>query len=496
MTYAVSRRAFLASLGAAAAAPALADAPLTSLRPVARGDDLARRSLASVDALIAKARLDGSVGFAVADLATGLMLEEHDSDTGLPPASVAKALTAAYALEILGPDHVFGTQVIITGGLDQGIVTGDIVLAGGGDPTLDTDGLARLASLLKEAGVQEVRGRFLVWGGALPFVSAIDPEQPYQVGYNPAVSGLSLNYNRVHFEWRKAGADYKVTMDARSARYRPNVTMARMEIVPRSAPIYTYRSGEKSDDWTVARNALGNDGSRWLPVRQPERYAGEVFQTFAGSHGIRLKAPEPVAERPEGTVIAQIESAPLNVIVLDMLKWSTNLTAEMIGLATTVKRLGAVASLGDSASAMNEWARENLGLEQVVLVDHSGLGDASRIAAADMMKAMLVLRDRLDLKPLLKPFGLRDSRRRVISDHPIQVHAKTGTLNFVSGLSGFVDLPDGTELAFAIFAANLPRRGQLSREERERPPGASEWNVRAKTLQQALIERWGKLYGA
>ncbi len=496
MTYPVSRRAFLAALGAFTAAPAAADAPLSSLRPVARGEDIARRSLASVDTLIAKARLEGTVGFAVADLATGLMLEEHELETGLPPASVAKALTSAYALETLGPDHVFGTQIILTGGLDQGIVKGDLVLVGGGDPTLDTDGLARLAALLKEAGVQEVRGRFLVYGGALPYESAIDHEQPDQVGYNPAVSGLSLNYNRVHFEWRKAGADYTVTMDARSDSYRPDVTMARMEIVPRSTPIYTYKDGGGRDDWTVARTALGKDGSRWLPVRQPERYAGEVFQTFARSHGIQLTTPEPVADRPQGTVIAQIESAKLNVILRDMLKWSTNLTAEMVGLATTVKRQGPVASLRDSAAAMNAWAMESLGLTHVALVDHSGLGDDSRIAAADMVKTMLVVRDRLGLKPLLKTFALRDSRRRVISDHPIKVHAKTGTLNFVSGLSGFVDLPDGTELAFAIFAANIARRDLLSREERERPPGASEWNVRAKTLQQALIERWGTLYGA
>ncbi|SNR81639.1 D-alanyl-D-alanine carboxypeptidase/D-alanyl-D-alanine endopeptidase [Puniceibacterium sediminis] len=496
MKHDLTRRAFLSALAASVAVPAVADAPLTSLRPVGRGEDIMRRSLPSVDALIAKARLDGRVGFAVANLASGEMLEELNGQAGLPPASVAKALTSSYALETLGPDHRFGTQVIMTGGLNQGVVTGDLVLAGGGDPTLDTNGLAELAAQLKEAGVREVRGRFLVWGGALPYTAAIDPDQPFQVGYNPAVCGLSLNYNRVHFEWRRTGSDYTVTMDARSDRYRPDVTMARMEIVNRAAPIYTYSDAGDRDEWTVARGALGSEGARWLPVRQPERYAGEVFQTFAGSQGIRLKAPEVVAERPEGRVVAYLESAPLNEILQDMLKWSTNLTAEMVGLATTTRRIGKVASLKESAEAMNAWAKESLGLTHVALVDHSGLGDDSRIAAADMMKVMLTVHDRLGLKPLLKSFDLRDSRRRVIPDHPIRVHAKTGTLNFVSGLAGFADLPDGTELAFAIFAANIPRRDQLSREERERPPGASDWNVRAKVLQQALIERWGTLYGA
>ncbi|MGY9049103.1 hypothetical protein P775_21425 [Puniceibacterium antarcticum] len=496
MRYAFSRRAFLAALGAAVATPALADAPLTSLRPMARGGTALARSLAPAEALIAKARLDGMVGFAVADLATGLMLEEHEAETGMPPASVAKAMTASYALETLGADHVFGTQLILTGGLADGVVQGDLVLAGGGDPTLDTNGLASLAEQLKEVGVREVRGRFLVWGGALPFTAAIDPEQPDQVGYNPAVSGLSLNFNRVHFEWRKEGADYAVTMDARSDRYRPDVTMARMQIVPRAAPIYTYQRRDGRDDWTVARSALGNDGARWLPVREPERYAGEVFQTFARSQGILLGTPELVTERPEGTVIAQLESAPLAVILHDMLKWSTNITAEMVGLAATIRRDGQARSQKDSAAAMNAWAKETLGLGHVAMVDHSGLGDDSRIAAADMMKLMLNVRDRLGLKPLLKTVALRDSQGRPTKGNPIQVHAKTGTLNFVSGLAGYVDLPDGTELAFAIFAANIPRRDKLNREERESPAGASGWNARAKGLQQALIERWGMLYTA
>jgi D-alanyl-D-alanine carboxypeptidase/D-alanyl-D-alanine-endopeptidase (penicillin-binding protein 4) len=97
------------------------------------------------------------------------------------------------------------------------------------------------------------------------------------------------------------------------------------------------------------------------------------------------------------------------------------------------------------------------------------------------------------LKSLMKPFSMRDAKRNVIENHPIKVASKTGTLNFVSGLAGYADLPDGRELVFAIFIADLPRRASLSKEERERPPGASSYNTRAKTLQQALIEHWGTM---
>ncbi|MBN9886888.1 D-alanyl-D-alanine carboxypeptidase/D-alanyl-D-alanine-endopeptidase [Salipiger abyssi] len=496
MTQRISRRGFLTSVAAAgltAASPALANAPTQSLRPVARGEDLRLRNLKTAEELIAAARLDGQVSFSAIDLKTGALLESHAADTGLPPASVAKALTASYALDTLGPAYTFKTEILATGGVSEGMIQGDLILLGGGDPTLDTDGLGELVAMLAEKGIKGLRGKFLVCGSVLPYTRSIDPAQPEHVGYSPAVSGLNLNFNRVHFEWHRGGDSYQVSMDARSASLRPTVRMASMGVVARDMPVYTYHDAGARDEWTVARGALGNGGARWLPVRKPELYAGEVLQALSASKGIKLPAPQVVENCPEGAVLASRESAPLRVVLHDMLKWSTNLTAEAVGQTATRVRLGQVGSLRESAEAMNLWARETLGLSHVALVDHSGLGDQSRIASADMAKALLEIRQRMGLKPLLKSFPMRDDKRRIVEDHPVKVHAKTGTLNFVSGLAGFADLPDGSELVFAIFCGDLDRRASLTRAQRERPEGARSWNVRAKTLQQGLIERWAVL---
>ena len=112
----------------------MARPPEVSLRPVARGDDLRLRNLPSIEEIIARAKLDGTVGFCVSDAATGEGLESHDAEIGLPPASVAKALTSGYALAHLGPDHRFETRVLVTGAVTDGVVQGDVILAGGGDP--------------------------------------------------------------------------------------------------------------------------------------------------------------------------------------------------------------------------------------------------------------------------------------------------------------------------------------------------------------------------
>lgn len=497
MTHILSRRRFLLQAAAlsSVAVPACAKPPEVSLRPKAPPADLHRRAYPSADVLIDRANLQGAVGFAVADQSDGTLLENHGAQTLLPPASTAKALTAAYALETLGAHFRFETTVVATGPVQGGTVQGDLILAGGGDPTLDTNALADLVRSLQEAGVTGVTGGFYVYAGALPYLKRIDADQPDQVGYNPALSGLNLNYNRVHFEWRRQSGNYTVVMDARSDKYRPSVRVARMQIKSRNAPVYTYTDAPERDEWTVARGALGKGGARWLPVRKPDLYAGEVFQSFAKGQGIALGAPKRLPSAPKGDVLARHLSAPLPDVLRDMLKYSNNLTAEVVGLTATQARLGRMPdTLRASAREMNRWARDTLGLSQLKLVDHSGLGEDSRVNAQDMMAALAHLRRVLDLKPLLKQFHMRDSKRKIIKNHPITVLAKTGTLNFVSGLAGFVDLPDGRELVFAIFAADLPRRAKLSKAERENPPGASSWNIRAKALQQALIERWSVVH--
>jgi serine-type D-Ala-D-Ala carboxypeptidase/endopeptidase (penicillin-binding protein 4) len=482
--------AFLAGTGAAAAAP-----PTESLRPVLRDSDHFKRAIPEATEIIRDARLSGRVAFAVARADSGEWLECENELTGTPPASVAKAVTALYALDALGADHRFETRVMATGGIVEGEVQGDIVLVGGGDPTLDTDGLADLAAQLKAAGIHGVKGGLKVHEAALPVLRSIDPEQPDHVGYNPAVSAMALNYNRVHFEWKKNGGSYDVTMDGRSDKYRPEVAMAVMEVRDRASPVYTFEHREGRDSWTVAKGALGGGGARWLPVRQPGLYAGDVFATLARSHGIKLGTPEVIDTLPEGEVLASRQSDELRRVLKDMLTYSTNLTAEMVGLAATQARIGKVESLRASAAEMNRWSIAELGMTAPKLIDHSGLGDDSKITALDMATALLRMRDS-DLRPILKQFVLRDAKGRPVQDHPIQVDAKTGTLNFVSGLAGYETTKDGTELVFAIFAADESERAKISREEREGPPGARTWNGKAKRVQQALIERWDALYGA
>jgi len=485
----VTRRGVLGGLLASGATPLLADAPLTSIRPAPRAADLFKRAVISAQALVEQARLGGEVGFAVADMRTGTILESRAPALGLAPASTAKTMTSLYALDALGIDHRFETRLVATGPVTAGRLEGDLILAGGGDPTLDTDALADMAMQLKQVGLREISGRFLVADGALPLLRDIDADQPDHVGYNPAVGGLNLNFNRVHFEWRREAGKYRVTMDARSDRYRPEVTMAQMRVIDRTLPVYTYADDDGRDAWTVARGALGTGGARWLPVRRPALYAGEVFQTFARAQGIALNGDVGRTDSFAGTTLVRHNSAALPEILRDMLRYSTNLTAEVVGMTASVRRGGPVSGLAESAARMNAWLADRGLAPGAAFVDHSGLSGTSRMSAGDMAQAMVAAGQGGILRGLLRTYPMENR-----PETPVQ--AKTGTLNFVSALTGFVASPGNTDLAFAIFCADSPRRAAVPLTDRESPPGGAAWTRRARTLQWALLERWSTLYTA
>ncbi|MCB2128615.1 MAG: D-alanyl-D-alanine carboxypeptidase/D-alanyl-D-alanine-endopeptidase [Rhodobacteraceae bacterium] len=490
----LSRRFVLGGLAAGFAGAAQANAPLQSLRPPARAAAMAPASRLAADAgdLIRAAALGGAVGYLVADAKTGAVHEAMNAATPMPPASVLKVVTSLYALDALGGSHRFATRLHATGPVRDGRLRGDLILAGGGDPALTTDDLGDMAAALRKAGVKAVEGRFLVWGGALPYIEAIDETQPVWLGYNPAVSGLNLNFNRVNFVWKRTGSGYDIGMDARAERYAPAVTQASVTIADRDLPVYTFRSRGTDEEWTVAKSALGNGGSRWLPVRHPPAYAGDVFRTLARAQGVSMPAPEETPARPGGTVLVEHRGDALTDVLRDMMKYSNNMTAETVGMAASLRH--GVTSHAGSGQEMTRWARASGGCTTARFADHSGLAGASRISPEDMVRVLVTLAPKAGLRDLLKPVPFTDAKGRTLKSQPAEVQAKTGTLNFVSTLAGYVRAPNGADLAFAIFTGDIARRDAIPESQRERPAGGRAWVRSSKNLQQALIERWLALY--
>lgn len=424
--------------------------------------------------LIGRADLVAEVDYAVFD-ASGNLLEARGGDRPVAPASTLKVLTALFALDRLGPEARFQTRALRVGD--------DLVLVGGGDPTLDSDGLARLAERTAAAWTNGAPQRFLVYGGALPSIEEISPEQDDHLAYNPAISGIMLNFNRVHLSWKAGGEG--LLLQARAARNSPVAYTIRAAAVGQG-PLFSWHEEGGKEIWTVNRGGLGRAGSRWLPVRRPELYAGDVFQTLCRARGLVLPAPQVQAHLPGGgTQLAVHDSAPLRDILRDMMEYSTNLTAEVVGLHASGAR-----DLVASAKAMQAWV-EAQGITGLDLRDHSGMSPATRITPRAMAQVIANMGGRADLRGLMRHVGLQDAGGRA-AEGDLRLDAKTGTLNFVSNLAGYASLPGHGQVIFATFISDMARRAAT--EGQELPKGVITWTHRAKHLQQQLADTWVRRY--
>ncbi len=436
----------------------------------------------ALTAILERSGLGVLTGFAVADVTDGAVLEAHQPDLDRAPASAVKIVTALYALDRLGAAHRFETRLVAAGPVAGGALGGDLALVGGGDPLLDTDALGEMAAEARAGGLRSVAGRFVVVAYALPALREIEPDQPADAGYNPAISGLNLNFNRVYFAWAPGPEGPVLVMSAPGVRFAADAPSIGAEVGGAGPPRHRIEAGREI--WAFAAPSLKGRGSLWLPVRAPAAYAGEAFRALAGQGGLALAAPVAGPAPPGGVTLARRESQPLDAMARDMLKYSTNLTAEVVGL-----RAAGSADLAASAAAMTDWVRARYGLRRAALVNHSGLTARSVISAAEMVR-LLVAEAGGALPGMLRERPLRDASGDPTAVPGVRVVAKTGTLNFVSALAGYVEGPGARRLAFAIFASDPERRTAIPPEARDDPPGAAAWARRARAQEQALLRRW------
>ncbi|HUF86104.1 MAG TPA: D-alanyl-D-alanine carboxypeptidase/D-alanyl-D-alanine-endopeptidase [Thermohalobaculum sp.] len=442
----------------------------------------------------------GVTGWMAVDLDTGAVIDARNPDHAFAPASVAKLPTAFHALERLGPEHRFETRLMATGPVQSGTLQGDLVLVGGGDPELDTDALVPLVAALAQQGIVRVAGRLVVDGSAALSVPAIDPDQPIDAAYNPALSGLSLNFNRVRLKWATRGTEQTLRVSALALRHDPEVSGVRVALAGASdAPLFSHALEDGTEVWRIRARDLRGKGERWLPVRRPELHAGEVLAKLAAAQGITLGAAVEGRAPAGARLIARVESRPLTQMVASMLRHSTNLTAELVGQAAARAGGRQPGSLAASGAATAAWAAGVAGFPAgdsgFRLANHSGLSQASRLSPRRMVELLAALARRqpgqgVRYKGL--PGGVIDLLRDYnvaakgvdIDFRRLEVAAKTGTMDYMRGLAGYIVTPGGRRLAFAVFSNDLERRRSgVSQIDRG-------WMARARAFERALVRNW------
>lgn len=372
----------------------------------------------------------GDVGLAVIDAAGNVLADTAAERPGVP-ASTMKLLTAAAALRLLGGQHRFVTRVHTTAPPDaSGVVDGDLVLVGGGDPVLHSPRYIRqvyrdrpatrlnhLAAHVARAGVTRVTGRVIA-------DAAILADEPLAEG------------------WR---ADYLTSLD--SSRSAGLTVDAGLRLFRRSGTLHA----EAADD--------------------PAARAAIELTNLLEDHGVRVDhAPTRRDGTARGGEVARVVSPPLSELLAHMLRTSDNHLADgvfrMLGAST-----GDPTWAGSAAAVRATFADVDAEWEGLRLADGSGLSRANRLSPAALVRVLHALSagplraQWLEIQAVAGESGTM--RARLAGTQAAgRVHAKTGTLRDVRSLAGTVPAPDGADHHFAVITQGLESYADIAAARR------------------------------
>jgi serine-type D-Ala-D-Ala carboxypeptidase/endopeptidase (penicillin-binding protein 4) len=432
-----------------------------------------RGSLAGdLDAILAHPGLAGAdVGLVVRAADTGEVLYTRGGDRRQQPASNVKLVTSAAALEVLGPDFRFTTTVSGTGRVRGPVLHGDLVLTGTGDPTMLAADYDALAARVAAGGVRLVTGDLVAddtWFDGVRLGSgwAWDDEPFY---YNAQVSALT------------AAPD--TDFDAGSVIVKVSPTTAgkpaKVETVPPTSHVKIKNTavtgaGSLAVDREHGSNLITVSGAlavgaapvqEWMAVWDPTGYAADLFRKALSAHGVRVLGSTTRGATPAGArVLADRSSMPLRELLVPFMKLSNNLHAEILIKAMGRAR-GGVGSW-DAGLAAVRTTLAGLGVDpaRLFLVDGSGLSRMDHLSPDQLSALLVAARPKpwfalwysslpVAGEPDRMVGGTLRSRMRG-TPAAGNVHAKTGSLTGVSGLSGYVTSADGRPLVFSMMTNN------------------------------------------
>lgn len=435
------------------------------------------RLSATIDAILADPRLDGAqAGVVVADATTGEPVYRRNGDRRLVPASNTKLLTSAAALELLGPGHRFTTDVHRTGNQRAGILTGDLYLRGGGDPTMLATDYDALAAAVARAGVRVVSGN-LVADDTRYDRTRLGPDwawddEPYY--YAAQVSALTVAPDTDY----DAGTVIVTAAPGGNAGARPEISLTpstgylridnRATTVASGSTDVTFER-EHGTNTVVVTGQIALTAaptSDWVTVWEPTGYAADVFRQALRRHGVRVLGRTVLGRAtPTGAVrVAHHDSMSLADLMVPFLKLSNNGHAEVL-----TKEIGRVLAGSGTwtagLTAINEYvARAGMDTGTLRQRDGSGLSRRNLIPPAEFVDLLVAVRAEPWFDTWYAALPVAGNAERFVGgtlrsrmrDTPAanNVRAKTGSLTGVSGLSGYVTDADGRVLAFSIVLNN------------------------------------------
>lgn len=414
------------------------------------------------DALAHAGIPEKAVGVLVQEVGNQKAMVSLNALKAFNPASTMKLVTTDAALELLGPTFTWKTQAYVSGTVTADVLQGNLIIKGGGDPKLVTENFWLFLRQIRASGIREIRGKVILDRSVFESVPADpakfdgDPSKPYNV----APDALMLNYQTLRFQFKPAasGGTFNIAVDPPLVGYDVGVPQWtnddcgdwQSKLAPdfgdsgvRFAGTYAMACGEKS--WYVHPYRMSRN-----------QYFAAVFGKMWADLGGVFKGEVADGVVPaDARLLTTWESTALPDVIRDINKFSNNVMARQLLLTLAVGSQPATTERG--AQSIKSWlADKDIDAPELLIENGSGLSRNERIAAATMAKLLLaayqssLMPEFISSLPLV---GYDGTMRHRLNDQGVagNAHVKTGTLNEVKAVAGYVQAASGKRYVIVFF---------------------------------------------
>ncbi len=449
--------------------PLLAVIALMACAAPARADSLPP----SVAQALHKAGIpDPSVSLFVQAVDAEQPILRHNAEKAMNPASVMKLVTAFAALDALGPARTWTTHISTNGAIEDGVLLGDLFITGNADPLLNHERIWKMLRQLRMLDIETIQGDIVLDDSVL----RLPPHDPYLFDgrglrpYNSGPYGLLLHFNTLSLLLIPATQtglpttvipspalsavqiDNRITTSAGNCGIWYSRLDARIEnndAMPRIILSGTLPASCGVQNWGVAP----------LPAAQ---FSAELITAQWAELGGKLRGHVRHGGTPaQRTLLASNTSPALAEIVREMNKWSSNVIARQLLAILGAKDKTSTNMVASGAAAATEQLRlAGVDIDGLHIENGAGLSRSARIKA-DSLGNMLIAAWR---KPFMPEFiaalpiaGIDGTARRNLGRNGArgQAHIKTGTINNVRAIGGYVQDHDGRRYA-VVMMVNHP----------------------------------------
>jgi serine-type D-Ala-D-Ala carboxypeptidase/endopeptidase (penicillin-binding protein 4) len=391
----------------------------------------------------------------------------QDPAKPMNPASTMKLLTTFAGLELLGPDYRWRTEAYTEGNIVDGVLDGNLVLKGYGDPKVTLEQFQEFVTRLRATGLKTIRGdlvldrTFFAPGAHDPAAFDGEPLKPYNVGPD----ALLVSFKSVRFVFTPSA-----TGDAVGVRAEPALPNLTIRGSPRLAPgdcgdwrstlLATFSSRADAAVATFGGRYPASCGERdwYVALLDHPHFVRDTFaQLWASAGGNFTGQVRDGKLRPGAKPLVTLESPPLYDVVRDINKLSNNVMARQLFLTLATTAYPPPATTAHATDAVKRWlAGHKLTFPELVLDNGSGLSRRERIAANSLGRLLLTAyasNVRADYVSSLAVAATDGTVRKRFENDSVaeQAFLKTGSLEGVRAIAGYVFAPNGRNYVVVCF---------------------------------------------